>query len=334
MFLPLGDNITKRSFPFVGAVLIAVNVLVYTYTARLWFDSRKTVQVATDEQEGDVILRVSAPAYERFMKHWGLVPRDLARGNVFSIFSSMFLHADVMHLLGNMIMLYALMSSLENLMGAAPFGVCYVLWGVAAALTHTIANWGDKIPTIGASGAIAGVIGAYFIAFGAFSKIRTLVWIGVPMKFNVPATVFVVFWVFDQLLGLSASVESGVTGVAWYEHVGGFLAGAATMHVLKPRLAARMSLDRNGQLEIKDGATAPVEAPAEPEPAPPPTPAGCPHCGEPLETAHVVHDRLLRCGNGACGRLIILETPFRPQAQQPAAAPEPELEPAGVDNAT
>lgn len=325
MFLPLGDNVGKRTFPAVGAILIALNCLFYVYTTRLWFDSAKPATVAIDE-DGDPVVRYSAPDYEKFMHHWGLVPADLARGNVFSIFTSMFMHADIFHILGNMIMLYALMSSLECLLGWQRFLLCYLGWGVAAALMHTVANWGDRIPTIGASGAIAGVIGAYFIAFGPFSKIRTLIWIGAPVKYDIPATVFVVFWVVDQLCGLSAAVESGVTGVAWFAHVGGFVAGAATMYVLKPKLAGRMVLDRDGQLQIQDDFTQP---PAEEESAelPPAEPAGpptlCPYCKADLANAGQIHERLLRCPNEGCSRLIFLTSALpisRPPAAEPALA--------------
>ncbi|HZU34859.1 MAG TPA: rhomboid family intramembrane serine protease [Gemmataceae bacterium] len=326
MFLPLGDNVSKRTFPAVGAILIALNFLFYIYTTRLWFESVKPATVSISE-DGEYEVQLSAPAYEKFMHRWGLVPADLARGNVFSIFTSMFMHADIFHILGNMVMLYALMSSLESLLGWQRFLLCYLGWGVAAALADVAANWGSTIPTIGASGAIAGVIGAYFIMFGPFAKIRTLVWFGAPMKFDVPATLFVVIWVIDQLLGLSVAVESGVTGVAWFAHVGGFVAGAATMYVLKPKLSSRMVLDRNGQLIIQEEQE---ETPAESETSEalaaqsqaPPT--QCPYCNTDLANAVQIHDRLLRCSNSACGRLIFL-TSALPISQPTGPEPQPAL---------
>lgn len=328
MFLPLGDNVDKRTFPVVGAILIALNCLFYVYSTRLFYDSVKPAAIQITEDGDEEVVQLSAPAYEKFMHRWGLVPRELARGHIFSIFTSMFMHADFFHIFGNMIMFYALMSSLESLMGWQKFLLAYFGWGVAAALAHVAANCGSTIPTIGASGAISGVIGAYFIAFGAFSKIKVLVWLGPrPMKFNVPATVFVIFWVFQQLLGLSEAVESGVTGVAWWAHAGGFVAGAATMHVLKPQLADRMVLDHNGLLqikaesELKTPAAAVAAAPA-PECEAPPT--QCPYCQADLAGAHQIHERLLRCPGESCSRLIFLTKPL--PAPQTKSVPEPELQ--------
>jgi membrane associated rhomboid family serine protease len=321
MFLPLGDNISKRMIPVAGIFLIAVNWLAYCYTSRLWNESVPK-KVTFYEVDGEIVLdptvktALEHSSYVKFYDMWGVVPADLARGNVLSLITYQFLHADLLHLLGNMLMFWALVGSLENLIGAQRFVIYYFIWGVCGGLAHAVANWGDTVPMVGASGAISGVIGAYFVTFGALSKIRILTWFGGPLRFNVPASVFVVVWVADQLLGLSADVEAGTTGIAWFAHAGGFAAGALTMYLFGHHNQRRLVMGKGEVLQLEEvvrpkatpkGADDAGVQVIEPEPAPP-APV-CTYCGAALEDANRIHDRLYRCPAPECARLVMLPPP-------------------------
>jgi membrane associated rhomboid family serine protease len=324
MFIPLGDNLNKRMIPIAGIFLIAVNWLAFCYTCRLWNESVPK-RVTYYEVDGEIVLDPSVKTsmdhspYVKFYDLWGLVPRDLARGNIFSLLTYQFLHAGFFHLLGNMLMFWALVGSLENLIGAQRFVVYYLIWGVCGGLAHALANWGDATPMVGASGAIAGVIGAYFVTFGALSKIRIWTWFGVPLRFSVPASVFVVIWGADQLLGLSDDVESGASGIAWFAHAGGFAAGALTMYLFGHRNQRRLVMGKGGVLEFHDvEQPRPAAESAEdggvvviaPEPEPP-APV-CTYCGASLADENRIHDRLYRCPAAECARLVMLPGPAAP----------------------
>ncbi|HEV3257638.1 MAG TPA: rhomboid family intramembrane serine protease [Gemmataceae bacterium] len=317
MFIPLGDNVEKRAFPAVGIILIALNCFVYIHTTRLLLGGPPQSADAYEADDAPFTAPAPPPAYEKFIRLWGLVPADLAKGNILSLLTYMFLHGDFFHVLGNMLMLWALVGSLENLLGWKAFLGYYLLWGVIAGVTHAVLSWGETTPMIGASGAVSGMIGAYFIAFGALSKIRTLIWIGYPFKVDVPATLFVVVWGAQQLLGLSDAIEEGVTGIAWFAHVGGFAAGALTMHLLRHQTQRRLVTGRGGELlfeEVEPGVNGPTEAGQATEAAeaapvvPEAPPANCPHCGTDLNGQTKIHDLLLRCPKPECNRLIFLRS--------------------------
>ena len=111
------------------------------------------------------------------MFRYGLASKDLQNNRYLGVVTHMFVHGGLMHLLGNMIVLWAFVSTLEHTLGAWIFLIFYLLWGTVAGLAQAAMHWGSDVPLVGASGAIAGVIGAYWVAFGARTRIRTLVWI-------------------------------------------------------------------------------------------------------------------------------------------------------------
>jgi membrane associated rhomboid family serine protease len=164
----------------------------------------------------------------------------------------MFLHGDVVHLLGNMLMLWAFVGTLERGLGSVLFVLLYILWGLVAGVAHAVMNWGQGIPMIGASGAISGVIGAYVVTFGALTNIRTLVWFFGPRQINVPAGAFVFIWVMSQLSGMQEASAAGGGGIAWYAHAGGFVAGATTMLIFSREVKSRLVLNREGKIQFVD----------------------------------------------------------------------------------
>lgn len=216
--IPIRDTIPSRSTPYVVYGLIAVNALVYFKTN----------------------LGLPPGAQQRFFQLYGIVPARYAdpqiahalwRSNpVFPFFTSMFLHGGLLHVLGNMWTLWIFGDNVEDWFGHGRFLLFYLFCGVASGLMHLFANWGSHLPTIGASGAIAGVMGAYFLLYPR-ARVLTLLPIFFVFFVELPAYVFLGFWFLLQLLSGAAS-GAGAGGIAWWAHVGGFLAGAAVVFIL------------------------------------------------------------------------------------------------------
>jgi membrane associated rhomboid family serine protease len=223
----------------------------------------------------------------------------------------MFLHAGWFHLIGNMFFLWAFAISLELSLGTARFLALYFVWGLAGGLLHLFTNLGSPVPMVGASGAIAGLMGAYWMTFGAFTKIRTWVFLLVcHFKVNIPASVFAVVWLLLQFHGIALASEHdhGHGGVAFFAHLGGFTAGALTMLVLKNRTKAQLVVDRYGALKLEETLDPSAVEARQAEPAAPARPETCPYCHAPLDDADHLAPTLLRCPNPDCRRCIYLET--------------------------
>lgn len=170
-----------------------------------------------------------------FVAHYGMVP---AQAHFSAFFTSLFVHAGWMHIIGNMLFLWAFGKSLEDAMGHWKFLGFYLLCGVAAGVVHVAFNFYSRVPAVGASGAIAGVMGAYLLKFPR-AWIHTLVFILVFVTTtDVPAWFFVIFWFVTQLFnGYGSITQTQVTdgGTAWFAHIGGFLAGMLLITILGTR---------------------------------------------------------------------------------------------------
>ena len=202
--IPLRDIIPSRTTPVVTIALITINVLVFLYELSL------------------------GRAVDAFTLYWGLVP---AAFSWVTVLTSMFLHGGLMHVAGNMLYLWIFGDNVEDRMGHGRYLVFYLLCGIAAALAQTITVPDSVVPMVGASGAIAGVMGAYFVLY---PHSRVLMWVPIFFLFEVPAVFFLGFWFLTQLLsgvtsGLAASGQVG--GVAFWAHVAGFAAGALLVKV-------------------------------------------------------------------------------------------------------
>ncbi|MBC7264352.1 MAG: rhomboid family intramembrane serine protease [Chloroflexi bacterium] len=217
--LPLRDLNPARRFPIVTIVIIGINVLVF-----LW-----------------EILLPSQEALEGLIYTAGLIPYHLTHSpnlsSVVSIFTSMFLHGSWMHLLGNMLFLWIFGDNVESVMGHFFYPIFYIGCGVMAALAQVFVGPNSMIPTIGASGAIAGVLGAYLIIYPG-AQVETLFLIGYFVRLvRLPALVVLGLWIvlqfFNGLLSLGvATAQTG--GVAWFAHIGGFLTGALMGVIFRP----------------------------------------------------------------------------------------------------
>src|SRR5512135_745729 len=214
--IPLYDTVRARRVPVVNWMLIALNVLVFLYE-----------------------LSLSPSGMERLTLRWGLVPARLMADPVtawVTIFTSMFLHGGWFHILSNMWVLFIFGDNIEDRMGGGRYLSFYLLSGVAAGLLQSFVLRSSGEPMIGASGAIAGVLGAYLILYPR-ARIASLV----PILFiftiiEIPATIFLLFWFVSQLFsGWLALGSSAGSGVAWWAHVGGFLFGILTVFIFAQR---------------------------------------------------------------------------------------------------
>jgi hypothetical protein len=182
-----------------------------------------------------------------FLMHYGLVPAQVLTpqpGSGFGLsrqaipfFSSIFLHGGWLHLIGNMWILYIFGDNVESHLGHARYLAFYVMSGLMAGFIHVVTNLGSTVPTIGASGAVAGVMGAYFILY---PRARVLAFIPIFFFFTlmeVPAYIFLGFWFLLQFFSGTFSLFAGTqdfTGIAWWAHIGGFLAGIVVLKLLSP----------------------------------------------------------------------------------------------------
>jgi membrane associated rhomboid family serine protease len=201
ILIPLRSSERISSRANVTAGLIALNTVIFLY-------------------------QVSLPtrALNDFVTQWGIVPDRL---NPASLVTSMFLHGGWLHILGNMLFLWVFGRNVEDLIGGTRYLMLYLACGVAAAAVQIISNPYSRVPTIGASGAIAGIMGAYLIRFPR-SHIKTLFWLIFATTLEIPAAFLLLYWFAIQFFsGFSSLAETDYTGggVAWFAHVGGFIAG-------------------------------------------------------------------------------------------------------------
>jgi len=221
--LPLKDDIPSRRFPLVTYGIIAVNVVIFMFEATM----------GSEQLQAFFQLVAVIPAeYTAFLRG---EPVPLLKLLV-APFASMFLHGGWMHLFGNMWFLYLFGDNVEDAMGHFRFLVFYLLSGLAATAAHIFVNPFSPIPIVGASGAISGVVGAYFLMFPT-ARVLTLV----PVFFFVdivllPAVVFIGLWfLFQFWSGLLSLAVPHMGGVAWWAHIGGFVAGLILAPVMRER---------------------------------------------------------------------------------------------------
>lgn len=201
---PLRDDIPSERTPFVSYALILANVLAFIYELSF------------------------GPAVQQFITHYGIVPARFVSesGQFATLFTSMFLHGGWGHLFGNMLYLWIFGDNVEDRMGHLPFLAFYLVAGLAAGYAHIVTQSDSTIPTVGASGAIAGVLGAYLVLYPK-ARVLTLLPTFPMTTAYIPAIFFLGIWfvlqVFSGVVQLSVAQRAG--GVAFVAHVGGFVAG-------------------------------------------------------------------------------------------------------------
>jgi membrane associated rhomboid family serine protease len=183
------------------------------------------------------LFELTLDEYSRnyFMTLYGVVPAHLRPS---TLVTSMFLHGGWLHIIGNMLFLWAFGKSLEDAMGHTKFLGFYFACGIAAGIVHVIFNYDSRMPTVGASGAIAGVMGAYLVKFPR-AYIKTLIFIFIFVTtVEIPAWGLLIYWFVVQLFsgyGSIASTHVTDSGVAWFAHIGGFVTGMILVNVLGTR---------------------------------------------------------------------------------------------------
>jgi membrane associated rhomboid family serine protease len=216
--MPIRHDVPSRSVPLIVQVLILLNLVACLYALAL--DPADTAS---------------------FFDRWGLVPREFLRGAArptttqqviwLTPLSAMFLHGSLLHLAGNLLYLWVFGAPVEDLLGHRRFALFYVACGLVAAAAHLASDPASYVPTLGASGAISGLLGAYAMSYPG-GRLR-LLW----PRIRVPAFLFLGLWIALQMLYGIRARGAGETGVAWWAHVGGFAAGAIlvrSMWVRKP----------------------------------------------------------------------------------------------------
>jgi hypothetical protein len=211
--IPLKDMTPRRSVPIVTLLLIAANIFVFIHQ-----------------------LSLPPRALEAFIKTYGLVPARISlalAGRHYTLtqalvplFTCMFLHGGFLHIIGNMWFLWIFGANLEDRLGAFPYLAFYLLCGIGSGVSQALFSWGSRVPSIGASGAISGVLGAYIVFFPR-SRILTLIPLFIIwFTARIPAAIFIGLWFLMQFLsGVSSLGAASAGGVAWWAHVGGFLFG-------------------------------------------------------------------------------------------------------------
>ncbi len=219
LILPIGDNLRLRHVPAVTLVLIAINVVVSV-----------------------IALSISQAEATRMILAYGLIPIRLFE-NVrapagaidpwASVLTSMFLHAGVLHLAANMLFLWIFGANVEEAIGKLRFLALYLCAGAAAALTHASLAATSRVPMIGASGAVSGILGAYLLLFPG-ALVRVLFWVLFFVRIAlVPAVWWILGWLALQI-GSAALADPAMPGVAWYAHLGGFMAGLVILALTFP----------------------------------------------------------------------------------------------------
>jgi membrane associated rhomboid family serine protease len=226
--IPIRDTIHARRFPLVNTTLIVLNVLVFLFEVSL-----------------------GAGSLDRFVFSFGLVPANFWVGAGLArwrpLFTSMFLHGSWLHLIFNMLALYIFGDNVEDRLGHLRYLVFYLLGGMLAGLAHVWAYQASELPTVGASGAIAAVLGAYLVLYPR-ARVITLI----PIFFfiqviEIPAILYLGFWFLSQLLNGTFALAGDTFqggGVAWWAHIGGFVTGIVLVWLFAPRRPARYYPDQ------------------------------------------------------------------------------------------
>ena len=207
--IPLRDVIPSRTTPYVTVTLIIINVGVFLYELML------------------------GPALDQFILTFGLVPAEFSW---LTVLSSMFLHGGLLHVGGNMLYLWIFGDNVEDRVGHGRFIAFYLCCGIAAALVQTMTNGESTVPMIGASGAVAGVMGAYLVLYPK-SRVVTLVPIFIFVQIiEVPAILFLGIWFLMQFvsgIGSLATTTQSTGGIAFWAHVAGFVVGASSILAIR-----------------------------------------------------------------------------------------------------
>lgn len=214
--IPIRDQIPTRHVPIVNYLLIAANILVF------------------------IMMWLAGSAQEQLVYQYAMIPANISSGldfgDITDIFTSMFMHAGLAHIAGNMLYLWIFGDNVEDRLGPVRYFIFYLVGGAVASVAHFLTNPASQIPTVGASGAIAAVLGAYLVLYPQ-SRIVTFIPLGFFMRLTVvPAAVVLGLWFVLQLFsGFMSFGGPDVGGTAFWAHIGGFVVGVVLAKLLPGR---------------------------------------------------------------------------------------------------
>jgi membrane associated rhomboid family serine protease len=214
--IPIRDQIPTRRVPVVNYMLIAANILVF------------------------ILMWLAGSNQEALINKYAMIPANFAAGldlgDILTIFTSMFMHGGIAHIAGNMLYLWIFGDNVEDSMGPVKYLAFYLVGGVVASVTQLLTNPTSSIPTVGASGAIAAVLGAYLVLY-PHSRVMTIIPLGFFMRMTlVPASIVLGLWFVLQLFsGFLSLGGPDVGGVAFWAHIGGFVTGVVLAKLLASR---------------------------------------------------------------------------------------------------
>jgi len=240
---PLKDNIPTDRFPVVTVVLIALNVLAYFFF-----------------QHGGITLGdPSSQAYVDNLWDYAYIPCEAtdqgtcdvpqgAGSDLLTVFTAMFMHGGLLHLGGNMLFLWIFGNNVEDSMGPVKFVIFYLLAGVAATALQTVINPSSDVPNLGASGAVAGVLGGYLLLFPRARVVTVIFIIFFFTIIELPAMFFLVIWFAQQALFGALDLNGSGGGVAYFAHIGGFAFGLLAVRLFASERRRRQQIERVGGL--------------------------------------------------------------------------------------
>ena len=211
MLFPYKDDNPRILVPYVTYVIISINVLIFVFQLNMGM--------------------VSSSAEREFIYRFGFIPANFS---IITVFTSMFLHGGISHIMGNMWFLWVFGDNVEGVLGHVKFAVFYIICGLAATMSQLFVDPSSTIPMVGASGAIAGVLGMYMIRF-PHARVHVFAFIIIFFTtFRIPAMFVLGFWFFNQLTNGLGSLGFDTTGgVAWFAHIGGFISGVMLNQAFK-----------------------------------------------------------------------------------------------------
>jgi len=211
MLFPYKDDNPRILVPYVTYVIISINVLIFVFQLNMGM--------------------VSSAAEREFIYRFGFIPANFS---IITVFTSMFLHGGISHIMGNMWFLWVFGDNVEGVLGHVKFAVFYIICGLAATMSQLFVDPSSTIPMVGASGAIAGVLGMYMIRF-PHARVHVFAFIIIFFTtFRIPAMFVLGFWFFNQLTNGLGSLGFDTTGgVAWFAHIGGFISGVGSIKYIQ-----------------------------------------------------------------------------------------------------
>jgi membrane associated rhomboid family serine protease len=250
--IPLRDYRRSRTFPAITVALIVINLLVFSYQLTKSPDESLILNVSSWSSHDLNFADLDRPASyvsisprDQFVFSYGFIPGEFFSGKDLppeipiplwiTLFTSLFIHGSLSHLLGNMLYLWIFGDNVEDAMGHWKFLLFYLLCGLVATSAQTIVSSHSAIPQIGASGAIAGVLAAYFMLF-PYSRVLTLIPIFFFIRLMaIPAVVLLGLWFIFQVISGAGTIGATGGGIAFFAHIGGFIAGALLVFIFRNR---------------------------------------------------------------------------------------------------